>query len=114
MFHYLWVYCLDNFTSDLPNCKSTHQKRSEDGRVYIYIQISISFVIRFDLSINLDAESITLEIVSENLCNTIVNVLYELPKAHFEPFQNFFRIFFLNAKRSSKNIMLQKISILTY
>ena len=97
---------MDNFTYDLPNYTSNHQKRSDrkGGGVSAYIHNSLNVKTRPDLSTNCgDIESLTLEIISEKTRNTIVSVLYRPPNGHFEHFENFLTNFFLNAKGSTKN-----------
>ena len=92
---------MDNFTYDLPNYTSSHQKRSDrkGGGVSVYIHNSLNFKTRPDLSINCgDIESLTLEIISEKTRNTIVSVLYRPPNGHSEHFENFLTNFFYKYK----------------
>ena len=108
---------MDNFTYDLPNYTSNHQKRSDHkgGGVSVYIHHSLKVKTRPDLSTSCgNIESLTLEIISEKTCNTIVSVLYRPPNGHFEHFENFLTNFFLNTKILTKMLILQEISILTY
>ena len=100
---------MDNFTYDLPNYTSNHQKRSDrkGGGVSVYIHNSFNVKTRSDLSTNCrDIESLTLEIISEKTRNTIVSVLYRPPNGHFEHFENFLTNFFLNTKDSNKNVYI--------
>ena len=104
-----WCDDLDNFTYDLPNYTSNHQKRSDckGGGVSAYIHNSLNVKTRPDLSTNCgDIESLTLEIISEKTRNTIVSVLYRPPNGHFEHFENFLTNFFLNTKDSNKNVYI--------
>ena len=87
-----WLDKLDSFTYDLPNYTSIHQKRSDckGGGVSIYIHNSLNFRSRPDLSINCDdIESLILEIISDNMQNTLVNVPYRPPNGQFETFESF-------------------------
>ena len=97
-----WCDDLDNFTYDLPNYTSNHQKRSDrkGGGVSVYIHNSFNVKTRSDLSTNYgDIESLTLEIISEKTRNTIVSVLYRPPNGHFEHFENFLTNFFFEYKK---------------
>ena len=87
-----WCDDLDNFTYDLPNYTSSHQKRSDrkGWGVSVYIHNSLNFKARLDISTNCrDIESLKLEIISEKTRNTIVSVLYRPPNGHLEHFENF-------------------------
>ena len=100
---------MDNFTYDLPNYRSNHQKRSDckGGGVSVYIHNSLNVKTRPGLSTTCrDFESLTLEIISEKTRNTIVSVLYRQPNGHFEHFENFLTNFFLNTKDSNKNVYI--------
>ena len=108
---------MGNFTYDLPNFTTNHQKKSDrrGGGVSVYIHNSLNLKPRPDLSKNCgDIESLTKEIISEKTRNTIVSVLYRPPNGHFEHFENFLTNFFLNTKILTKMLILQEISILTY
>ena len=112
-----WCDDLDNFTYDLPNYTSNHQKRSDrkGGDVSVYIHNSLNVKTRPDLSTScLDIESLTLEITSEKTRNTIVSVLCRPPNGHFEHFENFLTSFFFNRKDSNKNAYIAGDFILTY
>ena len=104
-----WCDDLDNFTYDLPNYTSSHQKRSDrkGWGVSVYIHNSLNFKARLDISTNCrDIESLKLEIISEKTRNTIVSVLYRPPNGHLEHFENFLTNFFLNTKNSSKTVYI--------
>ena len=91
----------------MPNYISTHQKRSDHKKraLSVYFHNSLNFKTRADVSINSkDVESVTLEIVSERVRNSTVNILYRPRNGHFEPFKNFLRTFFLNTKNCNTNI----------
>ena len=61
------------------------------GGVSIYIHNSLNLKIRPDLSIkNNDIESLSAELVSDKVRNTIVNVLYRPPNGQIEPFETYF------------------------
>ena len=101
---------MDNFTYDLPNYTSSHQKRSnrKGGGVSVYIHNSPNFRTRPDLSTNYgDIELLALEIISEKARNTIVSVLYRPPNDHSEHFGNFLTNFFFNTKNSNKNVYIE-------
>ena len=77
---------------ELPNYKSVHQVRNngKGGGVSIYINESINFKLRSDLSINsTDVESISVELLYNKKSNTLINVLYRQPKGSAEPFEKF-------------------------
>ena len=100
---------MDNFTYDIPNYTSYHQKRSDrrGGGVSVYIQNSLDVKTRPDLSANCgDIESLTLEITSEKTRNTIISVVYRPPNGHFEQFENFLTNLFLKTKNSNKNVYI--------
>ena len=102
-----WLDKLDSFTYDLPNYTSIHQKRSDrkGGGVSIYIHNSLNFISRPDLSINCDGiGSLTLEIISDNTRNTLVNVLYRPPNGQFETFESFLTNFLVKIKNSDIHI----------
>ena len=104
-----WCDDLDNFTDDLSSYISNHQKRSDrkGGGVSAYLHSSFKVKTRSDLSTNCrDIGSLTLEIISEKIRNTIISVLYRPPNGHFEHFENFLTIFFLNTKNSNKNVYI--------
>ena len=104
-----WCDDLNNFTYDVPNYTSNHQKRSDSkgGEVSVYIHNCFRGKATPDLSTNCgDIESLTLEIISEKTRNTIVSVLYRPPNGHFEHFENFLTNFFLNTKDSNKNVYI--------
>ena len=112
-----WCDELDNFTYDVPNYTSNHQKRSGSigGEVPVYIHNCFRGKARPDLFTNCgDIESLTLEIISEKTHNTIVSVLYIPPNVHFEQFKNFSTNFFLKTKNSNKNVYIARNFILTY
>ena len=92
-----WCDDLDNFTYDLPNYTSNHQKRSDlkGGRVSVYIHNYLKVKTRSDLSTNCeDIESLTIEIISEKTRNIIVSVLYRPPNGRFKHFEIFLANFF--------------------
>ena len=102
-----WLDKLDSFTYDLPNYTSIDQKRSDrkGGGVSIYIHNSLNFISRPDLSINCDdIESLTLETISDNTRNTLVNVLYRPPNGQFKTFESFLTNFLVKTKNSNKTI----------
>ena len=97
---------MGNFTYDLPNFTTNHQKKSDrrGGGVSVYIHNSLNLKPRPDLSKNCgDIESLTKEIISEKTRNTIVSVLYRPPNGHFE---KFLTNIFLNTKDSNKNVYI--------
>ena len=78
-----------------------HQARSDrrGGGVSIYIQNSLKFKERSDLSINnKDIESLTLEILSDKTRNVLVKVLYRPPIGRYEQYENFLATFFSRTK----------------
>ena len=84
---------------ELLNYKSNHQARGDrkGGGVSIYVHKSLDFKIRPDLSINnVDIESLTIEILSDNKRNTLVNALYRSPNGQIEPFEAFLNNIFSN------------------
>ena len=94
---------------ELPNYKSNHQARGDrkGGGVSIYVHKSLDFKIRLELSINnVDIESLTIEILSDNKRNTLVNALYRPPNGQIEPFQAFLNNIFSKIKTSNKFILL--------
>ena len=112
-----WCDDLNNFTYDVPNYTSNHQKRSDSkgGEVSVYIHNCFRGKATPDLSTNCgDIESLTLEIISEKTHNTIVSILYRPLNVHFEQFKNFSTNFFLNTKNSNKNVYIAGNFILTY
>ena len=85
------------------------------GGVSVYIHNSLNIKTRSDFSINCgDIESLRLEIISDKIHNTIVNVLYRPPNDHSEHFENFLTNFFLIQKALTKMFISQEISILIY
>ena len=67
-----WCNDFDNFTYDLPNYTSSHQKRSDrnGGGVSVYIHNSLNVKTRPGLSTNGgDMEPLTLEIIYEKTSN---------------------------------------------
>ena len=77
---------------ELPNYKGIHQVRnySKGGEVSLYINKSLNFKLRPDLSINSrDVESLSIEILFYKEQNTLINVLYRPPKGITEPFERF-------------------------
>ena len=77
---------------EVSNYKSNHVARGDRkaGGVSIYVHKSLDFKIRPDLSINnVDIESLTIEILSDNKRNTFVNALYRPPNGQIEPFEAF-------------------------
>ena len=79
---------------ELPNYKSIHQVRnySKGGGVSIYINKSLHFKLRPDLSINSrDVESLSIEILFFKDQNTLINVLYRPLKGVIEPFERFLK-----------------------
>ena len=116
MFLKTWCDDLYNFTYTLPNYASSHQKGSDrnGGGVSVYIHISLNFKTRSDLSTNCgDIESLTLEIISEKRCNTIV--FYTDHQMVILNILKTFSNFSLNTKNSNKNVFVsQEISIFTY
>ena len=90
---------------ELLNYKSNHQARGDrkGGGVSIYVLKSLDFKIRPDLSIdNVDIESLTIEILSDNKRNTLVNALYRPPNGQIEPFEAFLINIFSKIKTSNK------------
>ena len=90
---------------ELPNYKSNHQARGDrkGGGVSIYVHKSLDFKIRPDLSINnVDIESLTIEILSDNKRNTLVNALYRSPNGQIEPFEAFLNNIFSKIKTLNK------------
>ena len=90
---------------ELPNYTSIHQVRTHrrGGGVSLYIQNSVEFKIRKDLSINSDdVESISVELLFENSKNSVFNVLYRQPKGKIEPLKKFLNEIFLSIKKSNK------------
>ena len=77
---------------ELPNYKSIHQVRnySKGGGVSIYINKSLHFNLRPDLSINRqDVESLSIESLFYKERNTLINALYRPPKEVIELFKRF-------------------------
>ena len=90
---------------ELPNYKSNHQARCDrkGGGVSNYVHKSLDFKIRPDLSINnVNIESITIEIVSDNKRNVLVNALFRPPNGQIEPFEAFSNNIFAKIKTSNK------------
>ena len=90
---------------EVPNYKSNHQARgdSKGGGVSIYVDKSLDFKIRPDLSINnVDIESLTTEILSDNKRNTLVNALDRPPNGQIQPFEAFLNNIFSKIKTSNK------------
>ena len=88
----------------LPSYKINHQARGDrkGGGVSIYVRKSLDFKIRPYLSINnVDIESLTIEILSDNKRNTLVNALYRPPNGQIEPFV-FLNNIFSKIKTSNK------------
>ena len=74
--------------------KSIHQIRnySKGGGAPIYINKSLNFRLRPDLSISSrDVESLSIEILFYKERNTLKNVLYWPPKGVIEPFERFLK-----------------------
>ena len=94
-----------NASYELPNYTSKHQERGDrkGGDVSINIHNSVNFKIRPDVSIrNNDIESLSAEIVSDKIRNTIVNVLYRPLNGQIEPFETFLNNIFPQIKVSNK------------
>ena len=73
----------------------------------VYIHDSLNVKNRPDLSTdNGGIESLTLEIISGKIRNTIANVSYRPTNGHFEHFENFSTNFFLNTKTLTKMFIL--------
>ena len=89
---------------ELPNYKSNHQARGDrkGAGVSIYVHKSLDFKIRPDLSINVYIEPLTIEILSDNKRNTLVNALYRPPNGQIEPFEAFLNNIFSKIKTSNK------------
>ena len=90
---------------ELPNYKSIHQIRnySKRGGVSIYINKSLNFKLRPDLSINSrDVESLSIEILFYKEWNTSINVLYRPPKGVIEPSERFFKDILKKTKQNLK------------
>ena len=90
---------------ELPNYKSIHQVRnySKGGGVSIYINKSLNFKLRPDLSINSrDVESLSIEILFNKERNTLINVLYRPPKGVIEPFERFLKEILKKTKQNLK------------
>ena len=90
---------------ELPSYKSNHQARGDHKSegVSIYVHKSLDFKIRPDLSINnVDIESLTIEILSDNKRNMLVNALYRPPNGQIEPFEAFLNNILSKIKTSNK------------
>ena len=94
-----------NASYGMPNCTRKHQVQGDrkGGGVSIYIHSSLNFKIRPDLSItNNDIESVSAEIVSDKIRNTIVNVSYRPPNGQIDSFETFLNNTFSQIKVSTK------------
>ena len=81
---------------ELPNYKSIHPVRiyRKEGGVSIYINKSLNFKLRPDLSINSrDVESLSIEILFYKERKTLINVLYSPLKGVIEPLERFLKNF---------------------
>ena len=90
---------------ELPNYNSTHQAMGDrkGGGVSIYINKSLDFTVKPDLSINNnDIESLTIEILSDKNKNTLINALYRPPNGQIESFEKFLNNIFSKIKKSNK------------
>ena len=95
----------DDTLSKLPNYKSIHQVRnySKGGGVSIYINKSLNFKLRQNLSINSrDVELLSIEILFDKERNTLTKVLYTPPKGVIEPFERFLEEILEKIKNSLK------------
>ena len=95
----------------MPNYIIKHQTRKDrrGGGVSIYIQNSLEFKERYDLSINnKDIESLTLQILSDMTRKTRALVIFScrLPVRQYEQFENFLTIFFSQTKCCNKDIRI--------
>ena len=93
----------------MPSYIIKHQTRRDrrGGGVSIYIQNSLEFKERYDLSINnKDIESLTLQILSDMTRKTRALVIFScrLPVRQYEQFENFLTIFFSQTKCCNKDI----------
>ena len=90
---------------ELPNYKSIHQVRNyrKGGGVSIYVNKSLNFKLRPDLSIkSWYVESLSIEILFYKEWNTLINVLYRPPKGVIEPFERFLKEILKKAKSNLK------------
>ena len=93
-----------NASYELPNYTSKHQVQGDrkGGGVSNYIHKEIS---------NNNIESLSAEIVSDKVWNTIVNVLYKPKNCQIEPFETFLNNTFSQIKVSKKPSILLAILI---
>ena len=106
----------ENSNYELPGYYSIHQIRNnrKEGGISIYIKKVLNFKIKDDLSINCkDVESLCIELLFENKCNTLMNVLYRPPNGKTESFEIFLKNIF-SITRNSKYSILQEILTLTF
>ena len=90
---------------ELQNYRRKHQVRGDHigGGVSIYVHNSLNFKIKPDLSIsNNDTESLSAEVVSDKVRNTIVHVLYRSSNGQIEPSETFFNNTFCQINVSNK------------
>ena len=90
---------------ELPNYKSIHQVRnySKGRAVSIYINKSLNFRLRPDLSINSrNVESLSMEILFYKERDILINVLYRPPKGVTEPFKRFLKEILKKTKKNLK------------
>ena len=93
----------------MPNYIIKHQTKRDrrGGGVSIYIQNSLEFKERYDLSINnKDIESLTLQILSDMTRKSRALVIFScrLPARQYEQFEKFLTIFFSQTKCWNKDI----------
>ena len=95
---------IEKFSFELPIYNSTHQARGDRncGGVSIYIDKSLDFTVKPDLSIsNNDIESLTIEILSDKKRNTLINALYRPSNGQIESFEKFLNKIFSKIKKSN-------------
>ena len=81
-----------------------HQVRHHGkyGGVSFYIGEAFNFKVEIDLSFNTrDLGSLSVEILFDKRCNTLVNVLCRLPSSLTEPFENFLKYIFSKTENSN-------------
>ena len=79
------------------------RNHSKYGGVSFYIGEAFYFKVGIDLSFNSrDLESLSVEILFDKRCNTLVNALYSPPSSLTKPFENFLKSIFSKTKNSSK------------
>ena len=71
--------------------------------ISFYIGEAFNFKVGIDLSFNSrDIESLSVEILFDKRCNTLVNVLCRPPSSLTEPSENFLKDLFSKTKNSNK------------